>query len=127
MNIIEKQSELTKSLYEINTSTVKELATLQRENLEKYFETNRSFGERLPEIKNVSDFLALQREYGETLVTNAREAIETQNEIVRGAVEETTEAFRAAFTFESESTKPAPKKKAKAKAKKPAATAQASS
>ncbi len=124
MNIIEKQTELTKTLVEINTSTMKELATLQRENLEKYFETNRTYGERLPEVKSVSDFLALQREYGETLVTNTREAFETQNEIVRGAVEETTEAFRAAFTFEAEE-KPAPKKKAKAKAKKPAAEATA--
>ncbi|MDZ7684233.1 MAG: phasin family protein [Gammaproteobacteria bacterium] len=125
MNIIEKQTELTKSLYEINTSTMKELASLQRENLEKYFEMNRTFGERLPEVKNVSDFMALQREYGETVVSNSREAIQTQNEIVRGAVEETTEALRTAFTFETASSKPAPK--TKAKAKKPATTAQASS
>lgn len=122
MNIIEKQTELTKTLVEINTSTMKELATLQRENLEKYFETNRTFGERLPEVKSVSDFLTLQRDYGETLMSSTREAIETQNEIVRGAFEETTEAFRSAFTFETEA-KPAPKKKAKAKAKKPAAEA----
>ena len=124
MNIVEKQTELTKTLFEINTNTLKELATLQRENLEKYFETNRTYGERLPEVKSASDFFALQRDYGETLMSGTREAIETQNEIVRGAFEETTEAFRSAFTFETEAeTKPAPKKKAKAKAKKPAAAA----
>ena len=128
MNIIEKQTELTKSLYGINTSTVKELATLQKENLEKYFEANRTFGERLPEVKSAADFMSLQREYGETLMANTREAFETQNEIVRSAFEETTEALRHAFTFEIESAKatPAPKKakaKAKAKARKPAATA----
>lgn len=126
MNIIEKQTELTKSLYEINSSTFKELATLQRENLEKYFEANRTFGERLPEVKSVTDFVSLQREYGETLMTNTREAFETQNEIVRGAFEETTEALRHAFTAETETAKaaPAPKKaKVKAKAKRPAATA----
>lgn len=123
MNMIEKQTELTKSLYEINTNTMKELATLQRENLEKYFEANKMFGERLPEVKSISDFMALQREYGETLVTNAREAMETQTEIVKGAYEETTEAVRHAFTFETETAKPAAKKKAKPKAKKPAAEA----
>jgi hypothetical protein len=117
-NIVERQTELSKSLYEINSGTIKGLAELQRENLEKYFETNKTFGERLPEVKSVSDFLELQREYGQTLWTNARTAFESQNEIVRSAIEDTTEAFKDAFKVEAEE---APKpKKAKAKAKKPA-------
>ncbi len=121
MNMIERQSELGKSLYEINTNTLKELATLQKENIEKYFETNRSFGGRLPEIKSVTDFFTLQREYGETLWSNTREAVETQTEIVRSAFSETSEALKAAFKVEqAEDVTPAPKK---AKAKKPAAPA----
>ncbi|XOV90414.1 MAG: phasin family protein [Pseudomonadota bacterium] len=127
MNMIERQSELGKSLFEINTNTLKELANLQKENVEKYFETNRSFGERLPEVKSVSDFLALQREYGETLWNNTREAVETQTEIVRGAFAETTDALKTAFNIgQEEAAAAAPKKataKAKPKAKKPAASA----
>ena len=124
MSFIEKQTELTKTLVEINTHVLQDMTSLQRENLEKYFETNRTYGERLPEIKSISDFLGLQREYGETLMTNAREAFETQNEIVKTAFEDTSAAFRTAFTAEAEEApKPAPKKKAKAKAKKPAAEA----
>ncbi len=120
MNIIEKQTELSKSLYEINSATLKELATLQRESVEKYIEANRDYGERLPEIKSVTDLMTLQREYGETLMSNTREAMEAQTEIVRGAFEETSEALRTAFTFDS----PKPKaKKAKAKPKKPVAEA----
>lgn len=128
MNMIERQSELGKSLYEINTTTLKELVSLQRENVEKYFETNRTFGERLPEVKSVSDFIALQREYGETLWNNTREAVETQTDIVRGAFAETTDALKTAFNINqaqevaaaAPKAKPAPKK-AKARAKKPAA------
>ncbi|HKI73905.1 MAG TPA: phasin family protein [Pseudomonadales bacterium] len=113
MNIMEKQAELGRSLFEINTNTLKELAALQRENVEGYFETNRNFGERLPEIKGMSDFVELQREYGETLWNNVRKAVESQNEIIRSAFEETSEAVKVAFTPEAEE-----KPKAKAKSKK---------
>ena len=114
MNMIEKQAELGKSLYEINQSTMSEIVELSRKNIEQYFEVNRSFGEKLPEIREVSDFMNLQREYGETLWNNAREAMESQNAILQGAFTETREAFTSAFT-------PAEEPKPKAKAKKEAA------
>lgn len=117
MNMIEKQAALGRSLFEINTNTLKELAALQRENVETYFETNRAFGERLPEIKGISDFVELQREYGETLWGNMRKAVESQNEIFRSAYEETSEAVRVAFSPETEEKAP----KARAKATKKAA------
>ena len=51
MNVIEKQTELGKSLYAINTSTMKEYMSLQRSNIENYIEVSREFGSRLPEVK----------------------------------------------------------------------------
>ncbi len=117
MSIIERQNELGKSLYQINTSTVSEIAELSRKNIEQYFEVNRSFGERLPEIREVGDFLSLQREYGETLWNNAREAMEAQNTILQNAFTETREAFTTAFSQEAEEVKEAPKPKAKKAAK----------
>ncbi len=124
MSIIERQSDLGRSIVEINTNTLSELFTLQRENFEKYFSTNRSFGEKLPEVKDVSGFISLQREYGETLWGNVRDAVETQNGIVRGAFEEVRVAFEKAYkteevveeTVEEVVTKPASKAKAKTKA-----------
>ncbi len=121
MSIIERQTELGRSIVEINTNTLRELVTLQRENFEKYFSTNRSFGEKLPEIKDVSSFFSLQREYGETLWGNVRDAVETQNGIFRGAFDETRLALEKAFNtteevVEETVAKPAPKSKAKAKA-----------
>ncbi len=131
MNIIEKQTQLGRSIYEINSNTLKELASLSRENLEKYFEVNRNFGERLPQVTDISTFVALQREYNETLWGNVKDAVETHNGIVRSALEETRDVFTQAFNADDATTeaaaspvkstakavKPKAKSKAKAKAK----------
>lgn len=119
MNMMEKQAELGKSLYEINTSVLSEMAELSRKNIEQYFEVNRTFGEKLPEVREIGSFMSLQREYGETLWNNAREAMESQNAILQNAFTETRDAFTTAFS--TEEVKEAPKKAAK----KPAAKAEA--
>lgn len=116
MNIIEKQAELGKSLFEINRNTLTEIAELTRKNIEQYVETNRAFGEKLPEVREVGTFMSLQREYGETLWNNAREAMEAQNGILQHAFTETRDAFQTAFQAEEAETKAAPKKAATKKA-----------
>ena len=98
MNFMEKQAELGKSLYEINTSTMSHMFELSRKNIEQYVETNRAFGEKLPEVREISAFFNLQREYGETLWNNARVAVEAQNELLTGAFNDTREAITTAST-----------------------------
>lgn len=117
MNIIEKQTELGKSLYEINTSTMKEYVNLQRSNLETFVEVNREFGSRLTDIKDVSSALNMQREYNETLWNHAKSSIEAQSELFKGAFSETQEVLKTAFTPEAEEVVAKPKAKAKAKPK----------
>jgi hypothetical protein len=124
MNVIEKQTELTKSLFNINSGALKEFTSQQKANVERYLETNKSFGERLPEVRDISAFLTLQREYGESLWANAKSALETQNELVKTTFEETRDAFKLAMTSNEVSEKAAedkaeavPAKKAKSKAK----------
>jgi len=124
MNVIEKQTELTKSLFNINSGALKEFTSQQKANVEKYIETNKSFGERLPEVRDISGFLTLQREYGESLWANAKSALETQNELVKTTFEETRDAFKLAMTTDEVSeeavedkAEPVPAKKAKTKAK----------
>ncbi len=112
MNMMEKQAELGKSLYEINTSVMSEMVELSRKNIEQYFEVNRSFGEKLPEVREVSSFMSLQREYGETLWNNAKEAMESQNAILQGAFTEARDVMQSTFTPEQEA---APKKTASKK------------
>ena len=135
MSILEKQSTLGKSLFEINNSTVKELISLQRDNIQQYFDTNRDFGSRITEVTGITDFVGLQREYGQTLWNNAKGAVEAQNEIVKDAFMSSRDAVKTAFTAEEAAEEAAaevvaetteavkPKAKAKAKAKKPAAEA----
>lgn len=122
MNIIERQTELGKSLYEINTQTLKEFANLQKTNIETYFEINKSFSEKLPEVKDITSFVQLQREYGETLLSSAKASMESQTELFKSAFEETREAVKLAFTPDAES-EDKPKAKAKSKAKKVVAEA----
>ncbi len=100
MNIFEKQAELTRTLFEINTSAVRSLVELQQQNLRKYIETNQTFGGKLPEITDISAFAELQREYGEAVVANTREAIEEQVDIVRDSFEKAQSAFSQAFQAE---------------------------
>lgn len=114
MNIIEKQTELGKSLYEINTSTMKEYFNLQRESFEKYVEMNREFGAKLPEIKDLSSAMELQKAYNETLWAHTKSNFEAQKDLLTGAFGNTRDALKVAYTFETEE---APKPKAKAKAK----------
>ncbi len=124
MNIIERQTELSKSLFAINSTAVKAYVSMQKENLERYFEVNREFGTRLPEIKDVSSVIELQKEYGETLWNNAKEALQAQNELLTATFNETKEAVKSAYTSEevvAEKPKAKAKAKPKAKAKKAAA------
>ena len=115
MNLVERQTKLGRSLYEINTQAMTDTADLARKNVEQYFNVNRSFGERLPEVRDVFSFFELQREYGETLIGHAREAMETQNAIFQNVVTETREVLESAFAPETKATKAKPETKAKAK------------
>ena len=122
MSIIEKQTELGKSLYEINSSTMKEYFELQRESFDKYVEMNREFGAKLPEIKDLGSAIELQKEYNETLWAHTKSSFEAQSELLKGAFGSTRDAFKEAYTFELEDA-PKPKAKAKPKAKKTAEAA----
>lgn len=126
MNIIEKQTELGKSLYEINTSTMKEYFELQKNSFEQYVAMNREFGAKLPELKDISSAIELQKEYNETLWAHTKSSFNAQSELLKGAFSNTREALKTAYTFETaeeEAPKPKAKAKAKPKAKKTAEAA----
>ncbi|MGI9322950.1 MAG: hypothetical protein ACR2PJ_05140 [Pseudomonadales bacterium] len=116
MNLVDRQTQLGKSLFEINTQVLAETAELARKNAEQYFETNRTFGERLPEVREVSSLFSLQREYGQTLWNNAKAAFQAQGAILQAAMGGTREALETAFT--TEEAKPKAKKPQKAKTQK---------
>ncbi len=100
-NIIERQADFGRTIFEINQNTLQELAQSTQANFKKYFELNSEFGQKLPEVNDVTSFVELQREYSETLWSNVREATQTQSEILKSAVEETGEAVRKVFATQS--------------------------
>ena len=137
MNIIEKQTVLTKSLYEINSNTLKALFELQKNNVSAYIETSRTFGEKLPEIKSLESLMGVQKDYGTALWSNAKGAFQAQNDIVKSAFSDAKSAVTEAYGQEqaeetpaveevvAEKAKAKPKARAKAKTKAKAKTAAA--
>lgn len=101
MNIVQKQVEMGRALFEINQNTFQELARAQQDNVKKYFELNSDFSKRLPEVKDVSTFVELQREYNETLWTGIKDTTRGQVEVIKTAAEESGQAVRKAFTVET--------------------------
>ncbi|MFT5098570.1 MAG: hypothetical protein ACI9HY_000679 [Planctomycetaceae bacterium] len=101
MNMIEKQVEMGRALFEINQNTFQELARTSQDNLKKYFELNSTFSKRIPEVTDVTGFVELQREYNETLWTGVKDTTRGQVDMLKTAVEETGVAVRKAFTVET--------------------------
>lgn len=102
MNILEKQAELGRKLFDINMNAVSELIKTQQDGMLAYLESNTEYGKKLPEIKDVTTAMEMSREYGETVWSNFRSSSEAQVSIVRSAMEEAGEAVRASFKPEGE-------------------------
>lgn len=97
MSMIERQMKLGRELFELNTSTARRLFEVQSEGVRQYFETNQEFAKRLPEVRDVSSFVELQRDYGQTLWSEAQSNMRNTGGVLREAVEHTGSALREAF------------------------------
>ncbi len=100
MNAFEKQAQLGRELFELNTDTVRKVVELSTENFRKYMELNQDYAQKLPEIREISAFVDLQRDYGQTLWEGVREDLSARGTIVREAVEQTGGLIRSAFSSE---------------------------
>ena len=89
MNPFETQVKLGRELFEVNTSTVRKLVELGGEELRKVWELNQGFVQKLPEVRDISSFVELQREYGQTVWEGVKSAVQSRGEIVKDAVEQT--------------------------------------
>lgn len=97
MNAFEKSAQVGRELFEINAATLRKITELSAENFKKYIELNQDYFQKLPEVREVSSFVELQREYGEKLWNGMREDLNARGSIIREAVEETGGVFRGAF------------------------------
>ena len=102
MSVMERQANLGRELFEINTGTVRRLVELQTEGVRKYFEMNQEFAGKLPEIKDVSSFVELQRDYGQAVWEGFQDNLKAGGEVVREAVENAGSLVRGSFSPETE-------------------------
>lgn len=98
MSIIDRQMQLGRDLFELNTTTARRLFEVQTNGMRQYFETNEEFAKRLPEVRDISSFVELQREYGQTLWSDVQSNLRENGSVLREAVEHTGKAIRTAFT-----------------------------
>ena len=121
MNTMERQAAFGRDWFELNTGTLRRLAELQTEGVQKVFETNRTFAEKLPEVRDITAFMELQREYGEAMWNGFTEGVKENGKVLREAVESAGELVRGAFTTEESKAPQNTKKSVKPAAAKAAA------
>jgi hypothetical protein len=102
MSYLEKQAAASQTFYDINQTAFQQIMNSQQESFRKFLELNNDFSKKLPEVKDLSSFVELQREYGETLWSGVTEATQLQAEILRTSAEETTSAVRKLFTVSTD-------------------------
>ena len=83
MNAFEKQAKLGRELFEVNSSTVRKLVELCGEELRKVWELNQEFAQKLPEVRDISTFVEMQREYGQSVWEGVKTSFQSRGEIVK--------------------------------------------
>ena len=106
MSRMEKGMQLGRNLFDLNNNTWIKIAELSAENFKKYIELNQSYVEKLPEVRDVSTFVELQRDYGQNLWEGVQSDLKARGEIVREAVENTGGLVREVFNAETEEAAP---------------------
>ena len=107
MSVLEKQANLGRELFEINSHVARRMFEITGEGVKQYFDTNQEFAKKLTEVRDVTSFVELQREYGTALYNGMNERLQTRGEVVKEAVERGTAAMRSAFSSEAEEVKEA--------------------
>ena len=73
----------------MNNSAMVKIVELSAENFKKYLELNQSYMTKLPEVRDISSFVELQRDYGQSLWEGVQADLKARGEIVRDTVEQT--------------------------------------
>jgi hypothetical protein len=102
MNAFEKSAQLSRDLFEINTTTLRKITELSAENFRKYMELNQDYLQKLPEVRELGAFVELQRDYGQNLWKGMQDDLKARGDILREAVEETGSVVRSAFVVAAE-------------------------
>lgn len=102
MNLIERQSQVTRELYEINVDTMQQLASLTREGIARYVSLNTDYLQKLGDRPGPAEWLELQQSYGASLLEGWRQDAEQGGRIMSSALERATSALRHAWSDAAE-------------------------
>ena len=102
MSRLERGMKLGRELFDVNNSAWIKAAELSAENFRKYVELNQSFVEKLPEVRDISTFVELQRDYGQSLWEGVQADLRARGDIVRETVEQTGSLVRGVFSADEE-------------------------
>jgi CHASE3 domain sensor protein len=102
MSVIENQMKLGRELFEINTHVARRMTEITGEGIKQYFEANQDFAKRLAEVRDITSFMELQRDYGQALYNGVTERLQTRGEVLKEAVERGSDAVRGAFSAAQE-------------------------
>ena len=85
---LEKSLKLGKDLYDLNSGTINKLFTIDAESIDTFMDVNKSFGDRMPNIKGFSEFVEMQQDYGKALWDESQSVMSAKSEIVQDAMEQ---------------------------------------
>lgn len=94
---LRNSAKLGRDLVEMNNSAMVKIVELSAENFKKYLELNQSYMTKLPEVRDISSFVELQRDYGQSLWEGVQADLKARGEIVRDTVEQTGSLVRNTF------------------------------
>ncbi len=107
MNAFERTAQVGRELFEINAETMRKVTELSADNFKKYVELNQEYMQKLPEVRELSAFVELQRDYNEKLWKGVQDDLKARGEIVREAVEDTGGVLRGVFNSATDSVEKA--------------------
>ncbi len=99
--------KLGRDLFEINTGVLRQMVELQANGVRQYFETNQQFAGKLPNVRDVSSFVEIQRDYGQALWSDAQSNLRNSGGVLKSAAQNTGTALREAFSTENAETEEA--------------------
>ena len=99
---VEKSAKVGRELFDLNNSAMVRIAELSAANFKRYLELNQNYVSKLPEVRDVSSFVELQRDYSQNLWEGVQSDLKARGEIVRETVENTGSIVRGVFSESDE-------------------------
>ena len=98
MNAFEGITDIPNKLLKINAQAIEEIYQLDTIYARKYFELNKDYVQKMGHVlRQEGSFTDTQKEYGQLLWDGIQTSMKERGEILRNAVEESTDVIKGGF------------------------------